>query len=275
MGNSNWRTAQGGAERLIRGLFDGDVSSVEEALGGEARLDAPRFDRTQSPQELGAVAQRWPAEYGLQLQDAKVQKVTESDRGVVTEIRTTLVDDDRTVQLPIAVVESQEGDSNLVRIYHSERLLTGERRGRRPIWPAEEGAEPTPLDQIHPAVADYMGAIASGDARAVTARFAPGGKLDNGVRPVEEPGELESIFRAMVRTGGARLIKRGEIDDGGTVAFEYTGLPRPAAPGQAPRTPPGGGVGVYQYNADGRIEAVRMYDDFDPEALIHAGSQTS
>lgn len=271
--NQAWRTAGDGAAQLIRALFAGDATALSETIGEGVRLDTPRFTPAQSAEELAATAEKWPGEYKLQLESADVHKVTESEAGIVTEIRTTLSGGERPIKLPIAVVESPDDDQTLVRLYHSERLLTGERRGRRPIWPAEEGAEPTPLEEIHPAVASYMGAIAGGDPAAVLARLAPSGVMDNGVRPVQDHAELESIFRAMVRTGGARLVVRRQFDDGGTVALEYTGLPRPASPGQAPRTPPGGGIGIYQYDPDGRIEAVRMYDDFDPDALIHAGSE--
>jgi hypothetical protein len=270
-----WRTAQGGAERLVQALFAGDAVAAQDALGDGARLDAPRFEPAQEPTDIASLARRWPEEYGVRLVDTRVLKVTMSEAGVVTEIRTTLNDGAKELLLPIAVVESLDHGSPLVRLYHSERLITGKRLGRRPIWPAEADAEPTPFSEAHPAVAAYMRSIATGDAEEVMARFASGGKLDNGVRPVVAPEELRRIFQAMVRTGGARLIRRNEFDDGTTVGFEYTGLPRPATAGEAPRTPPGGGIGVYDYDSAGLITAVRMYDDFDPEALLGSSLPSS
>lgn len=271
MSAAAFRTAAGGAKALLEALFRGDANAVTAALGADARLDVPRFDPTSGAEGIGALAARWPEVYPYALVEARLHNLIETDRGLVSEVRTHLAEGEREFALPFAIVESVEDGVTLVRVYHSERLIHGERRGRRPIWPAEPGQEPTPLSDIHPAVAAYMGAIASGEESAVVDRFATGGMLDNGVRPVHEPDELQAIFRAMVRTGGARLVRRREYDDGATVAFEYTGLPRPTAPGEAPRTPPGGGIGIYSYDDDDRICAVRMYDDFDPDALITAG----
>ena len=267
------RTADGGAQALLTALFAGDADAVVDVLGADARLDVPRLDPATGEAAVRALVAGWQDAYGYRLVDARVHSAVDTDAGAVTEIRTMLAEGDREFPLPFAIVETLEDGVPSVRMYHSERLIHGERRGRRAIWPADPEQEPTPLSEIHPAVAAYMAAIASGDAAAVVARLAPGGMLDNGVTPVTDPADLNSIFRAMVRTGGARLVKRREIDDGSVVAFEYTGLPRPAAPGSAPRTPPGGGVGVYTYDDQGRIRSVRMYDDFDPDALIAAGSQ--
>ncbi len=267
------RTAAGGALSLLVGLFSGDADAVIAVLGPDARLDVPRLDPAAGEDAIRALVAAWQDAYGYRLVDTRVHSAVDTDTGAVTEIRTVLAEGEREFPLPFAIVETAEDGAPSVRMYHSERLIHGERRGRRAIWPADPEQEPTPLSEIHPAVAAYMAAIASGDAAAVVAQLAPGGMLDNGVTPVTDPADLDKIFRAMVRTGGARLVKRREVDDGTVVAFEYTGLPRPAAPGSAPRTPPGGGVGVYTYDEQGRIRSVRMYDDFDPDALIAAGAQ--
>lgn len=274
MTSASFCTADGGARRLLEALFSGDPSSALSVLGADARLDVPRFDQVAGAEAIGSLVRQWAEAYPYELVDVTVFNIIDSTDGFVTELRTRMLDAGREFPLPIAVVESVESGARLVRLYHSERLIHGERRGRRPVWPADPDQEPTPVAEVHSAVGSYMAAIASGDEGAVVARFADGGVLDNGVRPVKEPQELQSIFRAMVRTGGARLVRRREFDDGAVVAFEYTGLPRPAVDGGAPRTPPGGGVGIYAYDDDDRICAVRMYDDFDPEMLIAVGSST-
>lgn len=272
--STGFATASGGAKRLLEALFAGDAAAASTILSADARLDVPRFERADGAEAIATLVRGWPEAYPYALLEVRVHNVIETEHGVVTELRSRLAEGEREFVLPFAVIESDEEGAPLVRVYHSERLIHGERRGRRPIWPADPEQEPTPLADVHSAVGAYMAAIASGDQTAVVARFAPGGMLDNGVRPVRQPDELDAVFRAMVRTGGARLVRRREYDDGAVVAFEYTGLPRPSADGGAPRTPPGGGVGIYAYDDDDRICAVRMYDDFDPEALIAAGRST-
>ena len=260
-------------EQFIRGLFGADPA-VAELIDETATVDIPRIGRVSGTRGLEQAVRSWHDVYPYKLYGAEVRNVVTTDIGLVSEFRLLLREGDREFVLPVAVVASCDSEGQLVRLYHSERLIHGERRGRRAVWPAEDGQDPTAFDEYHPAIRNYMAAIASGAAENVTARLAEGAALDNGVRPVADADELFAVFTAMVRTGGARLVRRNEFDNGTTVALEYTSLPRPGVAAGAPRTPPGGGIGIYDYDGAHLIRAVRMYDDFDPEKLIAAGRNT-
>ncbi|MER2136612.1 MAG: hypothetical protein ABS909_01985 [Arthrobacter sp.] len=258
------------AEKLVRALF-GAHTDAADLIPEDFAVDIPRLGRMEGRQAFERGLRSWRERYPYDLVAVEVRNVITTDEGEVSEFRLQLREGDREFTLPVAVVVSGDNGAQLLRMYHSERLIHGERRGRRAVWPAQEGQNPTGLDEYHPAISSYMTAIASGDAGNVTARLAEGAALDNGVRPVSDAEELRAIFTAMVRTGGARLVRRNEFDDGRTVALEYTSLPRPGVAAGAPRTPPGGGIGIYDYDGGHLIRAIRMYDDFDPDMLIAAG----
>lgn len=257
-------------EKFVRALFGAEPSAADLIPEGTT-VDIPRLGRLEGRRAFELSIRSWRDLYPYDLVTVEMRNSVTTDTGVVSEFRLVLREGDREFTLPVAVVVSGDNEAQLLRMYHSERLIHGERKGRRAVWPAEDGQQPTGLDEYHPAIGNYMAAIASGEARSVIARLAAGAALDNGVRPVVDADELHSIFTAMVRTGGARLVRRNEFDDGTTVALEYTSLPRPGMAAGAPRTPPGGGIGVYDYDENFLIRAVRMYDDFDPEMLIAAG----
>lgn len=258
-------------ENLLHDLFNADPEALK-MIDKTTTIDIPRIGSLRGPEALERALDSWYEDYPYELISIKARNEISTDSGVVNEFILQLREAKREFTLPIAVVVSPEIDGQFIRIYHSERLIHGEKKGRRAVWAADEGQEPTPLAEYHPAIRDYMAALASGDAAAVISRLEHGAVMDNGVRPVKEAAELLSIFTAMARTGGARLVRRNEFDNGSTVALEYTSLPRPGAETNAPRTPPGGGIGIYDYDEQQQIRAIRMYDDFDPEMLIAAGN---
>jgi len=262
-----------GAIALLHAVIAGDADAVIDLIGAESILDMPRLARAVAADGIRSSIAVARAAYPYELIDVRQHHAIETPNGVVVELRARLRDGGNEIALPLAVVDSVEDGNRTVRIYHSERIPTGVRRGRRAVFPVDEDASPTLA--THPGVRAYMEAIGTGDPDAILLRFADDAVLDNGVRPVTDRGELRAIVTAMARSGGVRLVRRREFDDGSVVAFEYTGLPRPSSGPQAPRTPPGGGIGVYTVDARGRIVSVRMYDDFDPDALIVAGSQTA
>lgn len=259
-----------GAICLLRAVLGGDAATVLELTGHDVVLDVPRLPRATGAEGINDALGEARDAYPFQIVDLRPLHAIVSSDGLVAETRARLLDRGQEVILPFALVDAVEDGARTIRVYHSERLLTGVRRGRRVVFPVDSDASPTLA--AHPAVRAYMEATRSGDPGAILQRFAENALLDNGVRPVTDPGELRAIVTAMAHSGGARLVGGREFDDGRVVAFEYTGLPRASSVPDAPRTPPGGGIGIYTYDAQGRIVSVRMYDDFDPDALIAAGS---
>lgn len=265
-GHSRLRGEDGAA--LVRAILDGDSSRALDVLGSESVLDVPRLSVGRGTAGIAAALRNARDAYPYAIASLDLHSEIVSADGVLVELRSRLSDGERSFLLPIAIVDSDIGGRRTVRIYHSERLITGVRKARRPVFPLPPDAAPTPAAEVHVTVGSYLAAIGSGDPEAVLDRFAPGAVMDNGVRPVVDRAELRAIFAAMTSTGGVRLVRINEFDSGDAVAFEYSGLPRPAAPGSAVRSAPGGGVAIYAYDSECRIVAVRMFDDFDPDALI-------
>lgn len=259
------------AVALLRSFFAGDTGVALELLGGDVRLDAPRLYPVVGSRGVVEFTNAWPRHYPFEVTSIQAHAAHSTGDASATEVRVALVSDGAEIALPVAVVESVVAGERFVRIYHSERLLTGERKRRRPVFPVAADAQPTPFAEIHPAVAQYMQAIGSGDAGKVLDRFAPGVVVSNGARPVTDRDELRQIYGMMVKTGGVRLVRGHEIVTEDVVVFEYTGLARDvAAPGL--RTPPGGGIAVYGYDDGGLVTRVSIFDDFDPDALLAAAA---
>lgn len=257
----------GWAASLLRAVFAGDTATAHELLDDDTVLDAPRAYPVEGRRGIAEVVHAWPRHYPYALETVDTVATHVAGSSSATELRLALADGPRKISLPVAVVSSVVGGARLVRVYHSERLLAGERRRRRPVFAVAEGQDPTPSAELHPVVARYVDAIASGDPDAVLERLADGAAIDNGVRPVDDRGELRRIYDVMCATGGVRLVRGHELDTGDAVVFEYTGLPRESTD-RVPRTPPGGGVAVYRYDAASRITGVHVFDDFDPDALL-------
>ena len=260
------------AIRLVTSLFNGDTSGAAALLDRDARLDAPRAYPVEGTRGIVEVAHAWPTHYPFELASLDAVAVHLTADSSTVELRAGLVGDGPRIELPIALVTSPVGDSPSVRLYHSERLLSGERKRRRPVFPVSDDAQPTPTREVHPVLREYLEAIASGDAGRVLERLADGAVLSNGVRPVGDREELRRIYDMMARTGGTRLVRGREFDTGQAVIFEYTGLAQPGTSGGL-RTPPGGGVAIYRYDARHRITGIQVFDDFDPDALLAAWQQ--
>lgn len=259
------------AAALLRSLFAGDTASAQDLLPDDATIDAPRAYPVEGRRGIAEVSHAWPSHYPYEVVSITTHATHRSPAGSATELLVDLRDAGRPVALPVAVVTSEVAGGLLVRIYHSERLISGERRRRRPVFAVRDDADPTPIEEVHPAVGRYLAAIASGSADAVLERLADGATLSNGVRPVADRDELRRIYGMMVSTGGVRLVRGHELDTGEAVVFEYTGLPRPITD-QGLRTAPGGGVAVYRYDDRHRITGVSVFDDFDPDALLAAAA---
>lgn len=156
--------------------------------------------------------------------------------------------------LPVAVVSTVGSAPRRTHVYHSARLLVGERRPRRPV----EGWGP-PLDRtsLHPVLQRYYGALASRSPTRLRDAFAHDAVIDNGVQPVRDP-ELTAVLTTMAATGGPDTMMYTHVAAPDAVAVEYILE-------DAPRR---GGFAVYRLDGDGRLAGIRTYDDFDPRALL-------
>jgi hypothetical protein len=157
------------------------------------------------------------------------------------------------------VAESPDDRSVIFRTYCSQ-------------WPRDERRHVRPPvlgpGTVRPAdvVGRYLTALAAGDVDAVAGAFAPDGYFctPSGRRYGGDGGtdELRSFFaRCFGDGGGIELQVCAVTDDGVRCAVEYNcvGWGIQDVPAQA-------GLGVYERGQDGRLAAVRAYDDVEPPA---------
>ncbi|MFC1408249.1 nuclear transport factor 2 family protein [Streptacidiphilus sp. N1-12] len=155
--------------------------------------------------------------------------------------------------LPVVALAESHGGSATVRLYYSHWPLSGVNRLRPAILPA--GAA-LPDDSV----AVYFRSLAAGDAAGLVTAFAPGGTFrepSGGLflhHGTEEIGPFFEGFFGYV--GGIGLDICAVTDDGTHCAVEYI-----CTNWGANRLVPQAGLGVYQRGPDGRLTAVRLYDD--------------
>jgi hypothetical protein len=249
------------APGLLTALFAGDAEGVLALFGPHPVLDTPRAERAEGTASVGRLAGAWTTLYDrVALRELHVVAHTAQDDRLVTETHAALDLGAKERILPIAVVcvAGERGLLREARVYHSERLLTGKRGRRRPPFPSKPGATGGRAEELPDINAAYFRAVSSGDVDAVMDVFAPGAYLAAGSRRVTRRAEIRTIYEALAERGGVQLEFNTPTDDGHTCVLEFTSL----------REPPVGGLAVYERHESGRIAAIRMYDEFDPDELL-------
>jgi SnoaL-like domain len=163
------------------------------------------------------------------------------------------------VALPFALATDRRDDGRIdeVRIYHSNRPLTGRHASRPPLLqPDRELRAPDIL-------AEHQRALAAGDVDAAVAAFEPDGYAREpfGVDDVHRGHEgLRAFYDAMFGSGGGIAREPCNIvGDGRTWALEYNVVRWGTTP-----LLPQAGVAVYVQGQSGKLAAVRAYDDVEP-----------
>lgn len=235
--------------QFFAALTGGDPHTLESVWPGRVVVEDPRAGEIRDHRRLRAFVlqnQAW-----LAGRHARIETVAATSAGgrAVVELLAHLTGPD--VAWPVAVVAESPDDASVVfRTYCSQWPVDGRRHQRPPILPAD--AE-TPGD----VVGRYLAARKAGDAAAAAETFAPDGYLRE---PVGAPdvhrgrGELSAYFGA----GGTTLDPCAVTDDGVTAAVEYICVRR-----NGHDVPPQAGLGVFERGPDGRLAAVRIYDDVD------------
>ena len=176
----------------------------------------------------------------------------------VVELLAHLSDDGTTLAWPIAVVAESPDDRSVVfRTYCSQWPVDGQRHLRSPIL--------TPGD-AHLTSGDVVGrfqaALQEGEAEAIVDTFAPDGYFREPIGPHymhRGTHDLHSFFTVCFSAGGGIGLQHCTVtDDGVRCALEYNCVRWGSydLPAQA-------GIGVYERNQDGLLDAVRIYDDVE------------
>ena len=248
-------------ETYLETLITGDRSrlladfavepAIDDPLGGCVRSVAA-FDRFYLERQAWLVERRAQVEPLL---------TTHNDQRTIFETLLHLHFPDREVALPVAVVGEHNAHNRLlaIRVYHSLWPLLGEHRVRAPLLPHD------PALVLSDVIDEYQQALFAGDVTAIVDAFEPDGYF-------REPSGGEYFYRGreklhefmanLLASGGIQLEHCTATDDGVACAIEFNAVQFGLRSLQ-----PQAGVAVYQRGLSGRLQAARIYDDVNVEAL--------
>ena len=166
----------------------------------------------------------------------------------------------------MAIAASKSDDDRLeeLRVYYSTWPLTDRHANRPPVLqPCQDLREPDFL-------AEYQGALASGDLDAIVAMFEPDGyaREPAGAGYIHRgPEDLRRFYESLFSNGGGIPLEHCSlIQNERACALEYNVVRW----GNAELLPPEAGIAVYVRGESGKLAAARIYDDADPP-IVSAG----
>jgi limonene-1,2-epoxide hydrolase len=247
----------------VAALNKADASDLETAWPGQVVIYDPRAGEVRGHRQVRQFVRQnelWLA--GMNRRTETVAS-TVADGTAVVELVVHLTQDGREAAWPIAVVAESHDDRSVVfRTYCSQWPLIGRHEVRPPILPPGTGRHPGGI------VGQFQDALEAGDADAVVRAFGPDGYFREPIGPQythRGPGELRAYFTECFSAGGGVGLQQCAVtDDGVRCAVEYNWVRwgRHDLPPQA-------GIGVYERGPDGRLAAVRLYDDVEAPAGRH------
>jgi hypothetical protein len=252
------------AESYLERLIAGDSAALLASFAGEPTVDDPlgghvrgreAFDRFVAYRHL------WLGERAARVRPGRT---TRGAARTVVEATLELREGDRAFELPIALVGDRAPDGRLsaIRVYHNTWSLSGEQGWRPPLLPT------VPDLRIPDAVADYQGALLDGDVERIVATFEPDGYFREGsgevyFRNLED--ELQDSIKDVLSEGAISLEPASLIDDGLVAAIEFNVVLIDANHNRLPEA----GLGVFERGKNGRLTAVRFYDDLVGPRPVH------
>lgn len=239
----------------LMALERGDSESLEAMWPGELIVHDPRAGEVSGSERLrGFVEQNrvWLAEHHAR---TTTVATTSADRRAVVELIARMDFDGHEVAWPVAVVADSPDETSVVfRTYCSQVPVDGRHHLRPPVL------EPRSASRSDDVVGTYLTALAAGDTASVVSTFVPDGYLrepigDHALHRGTE--ELRSFFTRCFGSGGGIVLEQcATTDDGVRCALEYNWLRWGSHD-----LPPQAGLGVWERTPDGRLAAVRLYDD--------------
>jgi ketosteroid isomerase-like protein len=252
--------AQGQADpvgQFFTALNNGDARLLETAWPGHVVVYDPRAGEVRGHHHLRQFVQSnrdWMAEHHARTETVAA---TRSGGRAVLELLAHVTVDGQDVAWPVAVVADAHDDQSVVfRTYCSQWPVDGRRHLRPPVLPAG-------TDHPGDVVGRYWRALDAGDADAIVAGFGPDGYYREPIGPHSThrgPAALRSYFgRCFSAGGGISLQDCLATDDGTRCAVEYN-----CVRWGRYDLPPQAGLGIWERGPDGRLAAVRVYDDVEP-----------
>lgn len=248
--------------QYVAALNKADARDLETAWPGEVVVFDPRAGEVRGRRDVRHFVSQnelWLA--GMNRRTQTVASAAADGRAVV-ELIVNLTQDGREVSWPVAVVAESHDDRRMVfRTYCSQWPLIG----RHEVRPAFLTSGPDRLGGI---VGQFEDAVRAGDVDAILRAFEPDGYLREPIGPqytYRGGEELRSYFSSCFSAGGGVVRQCCAVTDDGTrCAMEYN-----CVRWGRHDLPPQAGVCVYERGPDGRLAAVRMYDDVAAPAGRH------
>jgi limonene-1,2-epoxide hydrolase len=240
----------------LSALQRGDVRDLETTWPGEVVIHDPRAGAVRGHRKIKQFVRRngeWLT--GLHARTETVASTASGGRAVL-ELLAHLTLDGREVTWPVAVVAEAADDRSVeFRTYCSQQPVTGTHHLRPPVLAPGDGGPGG-------VVGRYLAALAAGDTEAAVHAFAPLGYL----REPNAPGyihrgatELRPYFARCFSDGGSVALQCCvTTDDGPRCALEYN-----CVRWGDRALPPEAGLMVCERDVDGRLAAVRLYDDIE------------
>jgi ketosteroid isomerase-like protein len=248
--------------QYVSALNNADARNLEAAWPGEVVIYDPRAGEVRGRRQVRHFVsqnENWLA--GMNRRTETLASTVSGGRAVV-ELVAHLTEDGQQMDWPIAVVAETRDDRSVVfRTYCSQWPLI-KRHEVRPAF-----LKPGP-DRPGGVVGQYEDAVEAADVDAVLRAFSPDGYLREPIGPQythRGPQELRSYFTECFSAGGGVVRQQCvATDDGVRCASEYNCV-RWGRYDLAPQA----GLAVYERGPDGRLAAVRVYDDVAAPAGRH------
>ena len=254
-----WRPAELVVVPYFDGLFAGEPDALLNSFAGEPELHDPvrgRVKGTRAFEGFVTKTTSWLSERNVSVEDVDF---VVTDGSAFGEVVLHLDGESGRVDLPVAGVADREPDGRIkeLRIYSSSWPLTGRHANRPPLL------QPDPALRQSDVVAEYQGALGTGDVDAIVAAFEPDGyaREPAGGRYVHRGADRLRAFYELLfsNDGGIPLEHCAVIDDGRVCVLEYN-----VVRWGKTELPPEAGVAVYVRGQGGKLAAARIYDDTDP-----------
>ena len=247
------------------GFLAGETDALVESFAGEPMVHDPVRGRVKGVPAFRAFAAEmhdWLVRRNVSVEDVNHVVLA---RGGFEEVVLHLDGETGRVALPFAAVADRGADGRIdeVRVYHSNRPLTGRHASRPPLLQRD------PELRAPDVVAEHQRALAAGDLDAVVAAFAPDGSVRGPANVAVHGGRdgLRAFYGRMFSRGGGIVQRHCAIlGDEGVCALEYN-VVRWGREHLLPQA----GVAVYVERERGRLAAVRVYDDVEPPPGLAAG----
>jgi hypothetical protein len=241
------------------GMLMGEPAALTNSFADEPELHHPVRGRIKGARAFEAyVAEMnaWFRERNASVED--VQTVGLGRHGF-DEVIIHVDGESGRVDIPVATVADKRSDRRIeeLRMYYSSWALTGRHATRPPVL------QPDPELREPDAVAEYLRALAAGDVDAIVAAFEPDGYIREaaGTEPIHRaPDGLRAFYASLLGNDGGIVVEPcALVGNERTCALEYNVVRWGNAD-----LPPQAGVAVYVHGDNGKLAAVRVYDDAEP-----------